>query len=117
MRTGTHARDFDRQASSFDRHAGLPMAAQHAVADALVRMAALGPADLVVEIGAGTGQIGRALCAMPVRYLGVDLSSPMLARFADWSRRHGCAAALAVADANRWWPLRDGSAKAIFGSR
>ena len=113
----TQHRDFDRQASSFDRRAGLPQAACDAVALELLRIASLGPADVLLEIGAGTGQIGCALCAMPVRYLGIDLSPRMLSKFAQRCRRDGRVAPIAVADANRAWPLRDGSATAIFGSR
>jgi hypothetical protein len=117
MMVGKNGRDFDRQADSYDRRAGLPAAARAGVAAELVGMARLGPADLVVEIGAGTGQVGRALCAVPVRYLGIDLSPLMLARFAEWGRRHGCATPLVLADASRQWPLPDGAAKLIFGSR
>jgi hypothetical protein len=117
MRARPHARNFDRQASSYDRRAGLPPEARNAVAVELVRIASIHPTDLLVEIGAGTGQIGRALCAMPIRYLGLDLSRAMLTQFASWGRHDGCATPLAVADASSRWPLRDGSATAIFGSR
>lgn len=110
-------RDFDHQASSFDRRAGLSKTACNAVALELLRIASLGPADVLLEIGAGTGQIGRALCAMPVRYLGIDLSREMLSKFAQRCRHDGRVAPIAVADASRPWPQRDGSATAIFGSR
>jgi SAM-dependent methyltransferase len=110
-------RDFDHQASSFDRRAGLPPTACNAVALELLRIASLGPADMLLEIGAGTGQIGRALCAMPIRYLGIDLSPRMLSEFAQRCRGDGRVAPIAVADADRTWPVRDGSATAIFGSR
>lgn len=110
-------RDFDHQATSFDRRAGLPPAACNAVALELLRIASLSPTDLLLEIGAGTGQIGGVLCATAVRYVGIDLSPNMLSEFAQRCRRDGRVAPIAIADANRPWPLRDGSATAIFGSR
>jgi SAM-dependent methyltransferase len=68
---------------------------------------------LLVEIGAGTGLVGRWLLEQPVRYLGLDLSRPMLEVF----RHRAAGASLAQADAARPWPLPDGAVRAVFGSR
>ena len=96
--THGHQRDFDRQADSFDRRAGLPSEAGDAVAREVLRIAALRPADALLEIGAGTGQIGYALCGTAIRYLGVDLSRRMLSEFAQRCRRDDRVPAMAVAD-------------------
>lgn len=98
---------FDLQASSFDRRAGLPAAAAEVVAGEL---AALCPAGRWwVEIGAGTGTIGRYGSG---RHVGLDLSLGMLARF-----RAGSAVPLLAGDANQPWPLAAGSAGLVFLSR
>jgi ubiquinone/menaquinone biosynthesis C-methylase UbiE len=110
-------RDYDRQASSFDRRAGLPRAACETIARALLRIAAIDPADVLLEIGAGTGQIGCALCVQPLRYLGIDASRAMLEQFDQRCREGGHAAPIAVADAGRPWPVRDRGVRAVFGSR
>ena len=110
-------RDYDRQASSFDRRAGLPQAACQAIAQALLHITAIDPTDVLLEIGAGTGQIGGALCAQPLRYLGIDASHAMLEQFDQRCRESGHAAPVAVADASRPWPARDRSVRAVFGSR
>src|ERR1044071_3511865 len=48
---------FDGQAASFDRRTGLPEECCRAVAERLVEFG--GARGLVVEVGCGTGQIGR----------------------------------------------------------
>ena len=120
---------FDGQARGFDRRAGLPPAAAEAVARTVVELAAAAsPAagGLLLDLGAGTGEIGVQLARDSdaagdrLAYLGIDLSLAMLAAFrgklpggADAARR----AALAAADADRPWPLRAGRVRAIFLSR
>src|SRR5437763_14663503 len=68
---------FDAQAPGFDRRAGLPADAARAVARAVLEIAAPGPDDLLVELGAGTGEIGQHLIES-VRYLGIERSRAML---------------------------------------
>lgn len=110
-------RDFDGQASSYDRRAGLPPAACDTIAREVVRCGAIGPADVLLEVGVGTGQIGCALAAMPLRYFGFDSSPAMLGEVERRCGREGIAASVAVADASRRWPSRDRSITVIFGSR
>ncbi len=112
---------FDAQATGFDRRAGLPAEAVEAIAAAVVATATPVPGGVLLEIGAGTGEIGVELAraaAMP--YVGVDASLSMLARFrsrlhaSSASARHG---AIVQADADRLWPIGVGRARIVFMSR
>lgn len=105
---------FDAQAAEFDLRAGLSAETGRAAAAAVVALAAARPGDLLLEVGAGTGLVGRWLLEQPVRYLGLDVSRPMLEVF---RRRLSAGAPLAQADAALPWPLPDGAARAVFGSR
>jgi SAM-dependent methyltransferase len=106
---------FDAQAPSYDARAGIPATAAAVVAKEIVHRAGARADDLVVELGAGTGEIGVHLARLPVRYVGIDASAAMLqvfrAKAADSSPE------LVVADCDRPWPLPDGSATVIFASR
>ena len=114
---------FDSQAGGFERRAGLLESDCRAIAAAVVEMAGVGAGDHLVEIGAGTGMIGRWFVEHPLHYLGLDLSRGMLEVFRRrW--RSGVEAApgvargaLAQADASRPWPLASGAARAVFSSR
>ena len=101
---------FDAQAAEFDRRAGFPEGECRAIAAAVLSLAGAGPGDRVVEIGAGTGMIGRWF---PWSYTGLDVSLGMLAAF----RRRSPGAPLVQADGAREWPLPDGCVRAIFSSR
>ncbi|RMH22677.1 MAG: methyltransferase domain-containing protein [Acidobacteria bacterium] len=113
---------FDRQARSFDRRAGLPPGVAQRVAAAVVELlAAARPrgaagGGLLLELGAGTGEIGAELALRAPRYVGFDLSPAMLARF---RRRRGRprSAWLVAADGDATWPFRDRTARLIFASR
>ncbi|MDB5051835.1 MAG: Methyltransferase type 11 [Fibrobacteres bacterium] len=106
---------FDDQAGNFDRRAGLPPDVPERVAVALTEIAGLqdGRKNLV-EIGAGTGEIGVHLARRAHRYLGLDLSLPMLRAFRT---RETPRAFLLQADGCATWPLRPGSVDVVFGSR
>ncbi|HEX8137916.1 MAG TPA: class I SAM-dependent methyltransferase [Pyrinomonadaceae bacterium] len=107
---------FDDQAAIFERRAGLPLEYCRDIANAVLEIGEVGPGELLVEVGPGTGQIGQWFTAL-VRYVGLDLSAGMLGEF---RKRLGGAAglcALIQADANTVWPLEGGVARAIFSSR
>jgi hypothetical protein len=112
---------FDAQATGFDRRAGLPAEAVEAIAAAVVATATSVPGGVLLEIGAGTGEIGVELVrvgGMP--YVGVDASLSMLARFRSRLRASSVSArrgAIAHADAHRPWPIGVGRARIVFVSR
>jgi len=101
---------FDSQAGGFDRRAGLPPAAVDRIARTLREIC---PEGTLLELGAGTGEIGAALIAAGSGYAGLDLSLSMLGVFRGRSGR----APLLLADAGRPWPVRAGCARAVFASR
>jgi ubiquinone/menaquinone biosynthesis C-methylase UbiE len=108
---------FDDQAVVFDRRAGVPSAVAADVAAAVLDNGAhSGGGDVVLEIGAGTGEVGRHLAQLAGRYVGVDLSAPMLDVFR--SKLAGAGVAVLVrADAERHWPVRDSALTVVFASR
>jgi ubiquinone/menaquinone biosynthesis C-methylase UbiE len=107
---------FDGQAPDFDRRTGLEPAQCRQIAATVLALGEIGANDLIVEIGAGTGQIGVELAAAR-RYVGCDLSSGMLDRFRVRSRESATRCGLVRADARRTWPLVSGSSRAVFSSR
>ncbi len=72
------------------------------------RLLRLGPGDLVVDLGCGTGDMCEIARAAGARVVGLDFAARML----DGARARGAADALLRADASRL-PLRDGCASAV----
>jgi ubiquinone/menaquinone biosynthesis C-methylase UbiE len=108
---------FNAQAHTFDERAGVPPDAARGVARAVLDLLAAGPDDLLLELGAGTGEIGRHL-AGSMNYVGLDRSAAMLDRFlaklGAWQRAR---ASLVNADADNSWPVEDRTVRAVFASR
>ena len=72
---------YDAAAPTFERHRALPEGVPRAVRAAV--LAALGmPSPRLLDLGAGTGRIGRAFVAAGDDYVGIDLSGGMLRAFA-----------------------------------
>jgi tRNA G46 methylase TrmB len=67
---------FDAQSQRFDQRAGIPPPATALIAGALRGLCRFEPRDLLVEIGAGTGEIGCDLARQHGRYLGIDVARP-----------------------------------------
>jgi ubiquinone/menaquinone biosynthesis C-methylase UbiE len=110
-------RSFDEQAGSFDQRAGLPASVCDSIAKELVQFAQLAPGDVVLEVGAGTGQIGLPLSQLPLCYVGFDASAAMLDVFKRRRRASGRPVSLITSDGNSRWPADDRSVKAVFSSR
>jgi len=115
MDVARHVNTFDEQAPRYDSRVGLPESVGATVAREIVTWAALQPGDRVLELGAGTGEIGAHLARLPVRYVGIDNSAPMLQVFreklGEWP------VTLLLADASQAWPLDDASVSVVFASR
>jgi len=130
------ATSLDAQAAEFERRVGLPDEVCREIATAALGLAGARAGDLVVEIGAGTGMIGRWFPEHRVRYVGLDLSRGMLEVFRRRQRAAGddgpaagavpaqaegagraAGAALVQADAGSAWPLAGGAARLVFSSR
>ncbi len=73
--------DFDAVAPQFDPHRALPAGVASRVRDALWQTAGGTAGRSVLEIGAGTGRIGRAFPAAGDAYVGLDRSWGMLDQF------------------------------------
>src|SRR5215217_6709355 len=106
---------FDDQAPHYDARVGLPASVGAAVARDIVACAGLQTDDLVLELGAGTGEIGTHLARLPVRYVGIDNSAPMLQLFQQ--KLGASPASLLLADAGQVWPLADNATVVVFASR
>lgn len=102
---------FDEQAGSFEQRTGVPSEARAAIADAVVAFVAEPARATLLEIGAGTGEIGAALATRVGHYVALDASAAMLERF----RERAPGATLVVGDANARWPVD--AADVVFGSR
>ena len=114
-------RRFDNQAPVFDDRTGLPPEAAAAVAGAVLGFdGRVGRPEVVLEVGAGTGELGRHLVGRVDRYVGIDTSRPMLEVFA--SKLAPSAAGdrvplLVRADADAPWPVATGRVPVVFASR
>jgi len=95
---------FDRTASTFERHRSLPGEAPEAIRAAIWAAARLSGPARVLDIGAGTGRIGKAFIAAGDSYVGVDTSFAMLREFPATAGNY----VLAQVDA-RELPFDDGS--------
>jgi ubiquinone/menaquinone biosynthesis C-methylase UbiE len=88
---------FDITAASFDRHRALPTGVPEAIRTAIWKTTGKQPPATVLDLGAGTGRIGKAFVEANDVYAGVDSSLEMLREF----RAHSPAACLAQADGRR----------------
>jgi SAM-dependent methyltransferase len=111
---------FDSQAGDFDLRAGLPDGVAEPIAVAVAGLAP-GGGGVLLDIGAGTGQIGAHLAtAWRARprglYVAIDISAPMLSVF---RRKLGTEAEVALVRANAAtrWPVASGSVDLVFSSR
>ncbi len=72
---------FDATASTFERQRPLPKGVPEAIRAAIWSAVGLSAGARVLDIGAGTGRIGRAFVAAGDVYTGVDTSLAMLQEF------------------------------------
>lgn len=94
---------FDASAPEFDRHRALPEGVPEQIRSAV--LAAAGTSNpAVLDLGAGSGRIGRPFVAAGDRYVGVDLSFGMVHEF----MRRTDKARIAQCDGESL-PFRDGT--------
>jgi len=72
---------FDATAASFERHRALPSHVPEAIRSAIWAAVNVPTPAKVLDIGAGTGRIGRAFVDAGDFYVGVDTSLAMLLKF------------------------------------
>jgi ubiquinone/menaquinone biosynthesis C-methylase UbiE len=103
---------YDAAAPSFDRHRALPRGVPEKIRVAI--LSALGATrPRVLDLGAGTGRIGRPFVVAGDDYVGVDLSLGMLREFARRSRQASPTPRLVQADGERL-PFRDATFDAVL---
>jgi SAM-dependent methyltransferase len=74
---------FDAVAPAFDRHRVLPDGVSESVRLCILAACTVSARPEILDLGAGTGRLGRAFVAAGDAYVGLDLSLPMLRRFGD----------------------------------
>ncbi|NKB82681.1 MAG: methyltransferase domain-containing protein [Nitrospirales bacterium] len=107
---------YDNQAETYDQRVGLRERDCRQIARKVLSLAEVTPGDVVVEIGAGTGQIGQWFAYEGHRYIGFDLSQNMLDIFQSRMKPQD-SSLLCRADGNCPWPIADAAAHVIFSSR
>ena len=109
---------FDHAAASYDARSGIPVERRSEIVRVLVTLAELSPGDVVLELGAGTGQLGARFPALGVEYIGLDGSAPMLEVF---EQRVPAAKPPAIrlirTDVDDDWPVPSAGVRAVFSSR
>ena len=108
---------FDREAATYDARAGIPVEQRSAIVAALVTMSGLTRGDVLLELGAGTGQLGMCFPAFGVRYVGLDASAEMLDVFERGRPAAEPSIRLIQADVDADWPVQRASVRAVFSSR
>lgn len=108
---------FDRQADTYNQRVGLPEMVCRLVVNAVMAKARAQPSDLIVEIGAGTGMLGKWFVQSPIQYVGFDLSQAMLDVFRQCLGSERDNWTLLQADGNQRWPITDSTTRVIFSSR
>lgn len=98
---------YDAAAPTFERHRGLPAGTAEAIRAAILGAIAT-PSPRLLDLGAGTGRIGRAFVEAGDDYVGVDLAFGMLRAF-----RQRCSARLVRADGERL-PFADAAFDALM---
>lgn len=108
---------FDGQAKDFEDSAGFEPAVGRSVAQAIVELSGALGDEVILDVGAGTGTIGRHFATLPHRYLGLELSPGMLVVFQQSLDPRPRNMLLAEADCDRSWPIEERTVSVVFASR
>jgi ubiquinone/menaquinone biosynthesis C-methylase UbiE len=107
---------FDHEAATYDSRSGIPVDKRSAIVRSLAMLSGIAAGDVLLELGAGTGQLGAWFPALGVRYVGLDASAPMLEVFEHRSAGEP-SIHLVHADVDADWPVQSASVRAVFSSR
>jgi ubiquinone/menaquinone biosynthesis C-methylase UbiE len=105
---------FDPVASSFERHRALPDEVAQEIRRVILATIDASPRPRLLDIGAGTGRLGRAFVQAGDDYVAADLSFGMLREFMRKSHDGDCGTPLLVQANGEQLPFRDGSFDAVM---
>ena len=108
---------FDHEAATYDARSGIPVEKRSEIVRSLARLAGVTAGDVLLELGAGTGQLGACFPALGLRYVGLDASAPMLEVFERRRSADAPSITLINANADADWPVPSASVRAVFSSR
>jgi len=108
---------FDREAATYDSRAGIPVEKRSEIVQSLAKLSGLVAGDVLLELGAGTGQLGACFPALGLQYVGLDASAPMLEVFERHRPQGEPSVQLIEVDVDADWPVRSASVRAVFSSR
>src|SRR5262245_47305008 len=108
---------FDGQADQFDDSAGLEPAVGRRIAQAILELSGAAGDDVILDIGTGTGAVGWHFATLPGRYLGLDLSGPMLEVFRRKLGPLPRHMLLVQADSDLPWPIGARTMTVVIASR
>jgi ubiquinone/menaquinone biosynthesis C-methylase UbiE len=105
--------DFDLVAAEFERHRALPDVATQQITESVLSL--LKPVKVnLLDLGAGTGRLGRAFVSARIRYVGVDTSYAMLDRFGLNTKSTNVLFPLLVQADGCFLPFGDGTFTAVL---
>jgi ubiquinone/menaquinone biosynthesis C-methylase UbiE len=104
---------YDASAAIFERHRALPEGVAEAVRSTILAALATPSRPCLLDLGAGTGRIGRPFVEAGDDYVGVDLSFGMLSEFRRRIARSHAGPRLVQADGQRL-PFRDATFDAVM---
>ena len=108
---------FDREAATYDSRSGIPVDKRPQIVRSLAKLSGVAAGDVLLELGAGTGQLGACFPALGLRYVGLDASAPMLDVFERHRSAEESSITLIHTDVDADWPVQTASVRAVFSSR
>jgi ubiquinone/menaquinone biosynthesis C-methylase UbiE len=105
---------FDPVALSFERHRSLPDEVAAEIRRAILASVNVRTRPRLLDLGAGTGRLGRSFVQAGDDYVAVDLSLGMLREFVRTANDGRCGTPLFVQANGEQLPFRDGSFDAVM---
>ena len=107
---------FDHEAATYDLRSGIPVEQRSEIVRSIAMLSGVAAGSVLLELGAGTGQLGACFPALGLHYVGLDASAPMLDVFEHRSAGES-SIRLIHADVDADWPVRSASVRVVFSSR